>query len=102
MLDLECERLASAVSLAFEPEKVHPPPGLEHRLVLMADNEGNGAARLRLTGGRLVLLRREESREAELFILWYSEHALDLAPMACGLVRPPSDIVPRTPRPRLG
>ncbi len=50
--------------------------GRSYRLLLVDDAWANGAARLRLTGGRFILPRSEQARAAELFVRWYREHAL--------------------------
>ncbi|MBL8798673.1 MAG: M48 family metallopeptidase [Planctomycetia bacterium] len=50
--------------------------GRSYRLLLTDNVEVNGTARLRLTGGRFVLPRRELPHAAELFTRWYTEHAL--------------------------
>jgi predicted metal-dependent hydrolase len=50
--------------------------GRSYRLLLTDEAEVNGSARLRLTGGRFVLPRREQPRAADLFTRWYTEHAL--------------------------
>jgi predicted metal-dependent hydrolase len=67
----------------------HPPPkkeyvsgegfhylGRSYRLLLTDGAGEDGPARLRLTGGRFVLPRKEQHRAAELFTRWYTEHAL--------------------------
>lgn len=49
--------------------------GRSYRLLLTDDSEGNGAARLRLAGGRFLLRRKDLHRAPELFTEWYAEHA---------------------------
>lgn len=49
--------------------------GRSYRLLLTEEGT-DGAARVRLTGGRFVLPRSAQPRAAELFARWYADHAL--------------------------
>lgn len=49
--------------------------GRSYRLLLVDRTEVNGAAELRLLGGRFILPRKDRSQAARLFTRWYTEHA---------------------------
>lgn len=50
--------------------------GRSYRLLLTDQAPRDAESRLRLTGGRFVLSRRDQPRAAELFTKWYTAHGL--------------------------